>query len=158
MNTRRTGLVVLLSALLAFLPVVTSAQSLVGVQANIVVNAGLTAYLSPLGQVKIVGGSSLLSNLESAVQVPFAYGATATNLTVWLKQTTPAGGNVSLTVRVNGVDSALAVVFPPFTPAGVYADSSNAVAITPGDLVSLRLTNGSSGQAFFGGISFEYGP
>ncbi len=81
---------------------------------------------------------------EALRQVVMPRAATLRNLRVLVAGTQPSDGTLVLTVRKNGVDTALTVTVPAGGTAGQYADTVNAATFAQGDVVSISVTNNAS--------------
>lgn len=81
----------------------------------------------------------LWQGLESNVQAVMPVAGTLKNLAIYVHTTGPT---YTLTVRKNGVDTALTV---NQTNAGFNVDSTNTVSVAAGDLISIKLRSNSGG-------------
>lgn len=56
----------------------------------------------------------------------------------------PATGSLVITVRKNGVDTALTLTIPSSAAAGVYSNTVNSISVSAGDLISISFSNSAS--------------
>lgn len=97
-----------------------------------------TNYLS------INGGTAAANATEANRQCIVSTSGTLKNLYVATSTTQPAGGALTFTLRKNGSDTALTLSIPASTAAGAFSDTTNAVSVSAGDLLSLKAANGSA--------------
>ncbi len=69
----------------------------------------------------------------------------------------PGVAGVVVTININGVDSPLSVTVPVNSPAGLYTNLTDSVAVNAGDLLSIKIQNLDSAvsSARFGTLSFQ---
>lgn len=84
-------------------------------------------------------GSSFFQTTEHGIPIPVA--TTLSLLTVRLDGSQPADGSLVVTVRKNGVDTALTVTVSAAAGAGTYQDATHSVAFAAGDTYSLSIVN-----------------
>jgi hypothetical protein len=53
----------------------------------------------------------------------------------------PATGSLVLTIRKNGVDTAITITIPAGSSIGTYSDTTNSVSFVAGDLISVKAVN-----------------
>lgn len=99
-----------------------------------------------------------LSATETLKQIPLPRAGTLRNLFINTGVVTqPADGNFVITVRKNGVDTALVITIPASSGTGVYSNTTNSVAVAAGDLISIKFVNNASTNSIgLYGISAEY--
>lgn len=56
----------------------------------------------------------------------------------------PATGSLVLTIRKNGVDTAITLTIPAGSSIGTYSDTTNSVSFVAGDLISVKAVNNAS--------------
>lgn len=103
---------------------------------------GVTEYTQPMA------GSVSPTEGPRQIIVPLALNVTGM-FVVTTSQVQPADGAYTLTLRKNGVDTALKVVIAPNTPAGTYSDVAHSIAFAQGDLLSIKLTNAATSASTF---------
>lgn len=101
--------------------------------------AGTTAYMS-------VGGSITDSATEAARSIIIPQAAVLTVLTAVTGNSQPGSGSLVLTVRKNGVDTAVVLTIAAGAAAGTYS-TTTAVAFAENDLLSLKAVNNASGTS-----------
>jgi hypothetical protein len=77
--------------------------------------------------------------------MPLAY--TFSQLHVQTGAAQPATGTHTITLRKNGVDTALQVVVPAGAAAGLFSNTSQVATYAAGDLLSLELVNSSATES-----------
>lgn len=102
--------------------------------------AGTTAYMS-------VGGSITDSATEAARSIIIPQAAVLTVLTAVTGNSQPGSGSLVLTVRKNGVDTAVVLTIAAGAAAGTYSTTTTAVAFAENDLLSLKAVNNASGTS-----------
>lgn len=105
-----------------------------------VIAAGATSYLS-------VGGSITDSATETARQVLVPQACVMTTLTIVTGNGQPGSGTLVLTVRKNGVDTAVVLTLAAGANAGTYGTTTTAVAFAENDLLSVKAVNNASGNS-----------
>ena len=100
------------------------------------VNPSTTSYAS-------FGGSGV--NTEAAKGVPLARGGTLSKFYMRISSAQPATGNLVVTVRVNGVDTAMTFTVLASAVAATYADTTHSVTVAAGDIVTISLANSATG-------------
>jgi hypothetical protein len=71
---------------------------------------------------------------------------------------TPAGGSMTVVVRVNGADTALAVTHPSIVGTSAVSNTADTVAVNQGDFVAVKFTHTADGGGAPGTVyraSFE---
>lgn len=101
--------------------------------------ADRSAYFTPTWQTTMIAGTES----EGEVQTPVPVAAVLSNLLVRFYGDTGACPCV-FAVRVNAEDSALQVTFAPGEASGTVKSNEDAVAVERGDLLSIRIQQGSS--------------
>jgi hypothetical protein len=82
---------------------------------------------------------------EAAVQAPLPRAGTVRNLRLVTAGAQPASGALVVTVRKNGVATAVTLTVPINGAAGLYSDTTHSVAFAAGDLLSVEFANAASG-------------
>lgn len=72
---------------------------------------------------------------------------TIRNLYIRIGSAQPASGSLVCTVQVNGADTSIVATIPAGSGVGNYSDTTNSVAITPGQRISFKLTNNANPDA-----------
>lgn len=114
-------------------------------ESNGTVNTTTTIFGGP--------GSVSLSSTENQRQTIIPKSGTLSKFYI---QTNAIQGNNTLvvTLRLNGVDTALVVTVPATSAAGVYSDLTHTVSATAGQLIGWKFTNNANdSQQNMGGIS-----
>lgn len=119
----------------------SSTQSTAAVQV-MVGCLGASVAATTLGYVSFTGNSVSATEANRHIVIPFS--ATLSRLSISTTGAQPASGSLTITIRKNGADTALAITIPASGPAGTYSDSINAVSFNDGDLVSIQLNNTAS--------------
>ena len=99
------------------------------------VPASVTRYFSFL---------SLTANAsENQRQIPVPYAVTFKNFFCFfgVGAGQPATGSLVLTIRKNGVDTAITLTIPAGTSTGTFSDTTNSVSFVAGDLISVEAVN-----------------
>lgn len=96
--------------------------------------SGVPEYMAP--------GTSIASASSFALAVPLGGIHTASNLCfTTVASTQPATGNMTLTLIINGVDSALVAIIPINGAAGDYCDNTHTVSIGANSDILYRIDN-----------------
>lgn len=110
------------------IPGIVQATGFITYSSSVPINTNLT-YLLPSG--------STVTESEAQRILGTPSGGNILSLSVNLGQTLPAGDTRTITVRINGVDSAATVTIPQLVATGQWTGS---VAYTPFDLISISNT------------------
>jgi hypothetical protein len=103
------------------------------------------------GLVTYANFSSTAGSLTEATRrLPMPTACTLSNFYFLMSTSQPASGSLVLTIRKNGVDTALVITVIPNSLAGVYTNTTNSVSFVAGDLMSIRFNNNATGAS--GGI------
>ena len=97
------------------------------------VGASATTYFSP--------GNNGTGAAELARQMVSPVAGTIGNLFVSAGGTQPASGSLVFTLRVNGADTPVTATLTAGAGASVVSDTTNAVAVAAGDLISIAAAN-----------------
>lgn len=103
------------------------------------VPAATTSYAAP--------GAGSAVTTENQRQTPIPRATTVRNLYLSTAGAQPGDGTLVATVRKNGVDTTVTVTVAAGAAAGTVTDLTHSVAFAAGDLLSLKLVNGSPGTA-----------
>lgn len=123
----------------AVIPVVFS----LGSRAGSTVAGASTRYIT-FAAVAMVNGTNGpdFSTTESERQMIIPVSGTLRNLFVRTNTAQPAGGgSLTLTVRINGVDTGITVTIPSGTAAGTLFNVTNSAAVVAGNLISMKGVN-----------------
>jgi len=114
--------------------------------AGITLHGSATEFATGV-QYTSVGGSRgvATAGAESSVQQPVAAG-TLRRLQIQMRTNT-SGSASTVTLRVNGVDTAMAVTIPA-NQTGLFEDATTSVGVQDGDLVSLRWNANTGGTTW----------
>src|SRR5205823_3152944 len=115
--------------------------------------AGNTAGNSVANDFFTFGGAGQ-TNVENTTQIVATRSATLQNLYVNLTAAPGGVANKTVTVRVNGVNTALAVNVAGAATTG--SNIANTVAIVAGDLISVQVTHAGAPVASDVMMGFEY--
>lgn len=88
----------------------------------------------PLAQTSLVNNTTT----EAHVQTYMTHAGTWSDFSVYIRAAN-ATGDTTLTVRKNGVDTAMTVTIPQST-TGFFQDLTNTVSVSPADLMSIGVT------------------
>lgn len=102
--------------------------------------AGTTAYAP-------IGGTTNYNATERNRQIVIARACVIKNLSIVTGTSQPGTGTMVFTVRKNGVDTALTLTVAINAAAGTFADNTNEVSFSAGDLLSLKSVNNASGAS-----------
>lgn len=94
-----------------------------------------------------INGTSNYNATENNRQVLIMKNCIVSNLALVTATSQPGTGSLVFTVRKNGVDTALTITIPAATVAGTFADTTNNVAFSAGDLLSLKAVNNASSNS-----------
>jgi hypothetical protein len=80
---------------------------------------------------------------ENQRQIPIPYDVTFKNFFCYfgVGASQPASGSLVLTIRKNGVDTAITLTIPAGTSTGTFSDTTNSVSFVAGDLISVEAVN-----------------
>ena len=80
---------------------------------------------------------------ENQRQIPVPYAVTFKNFFCFfgVGASQPASGSLVLTIRKNGVDTAITITIPAGTSSGTFSDTTNSVSFAAGDLISVKGVN-----------------
>lgn len=142
-----------------FVPPMSQMAGLLDPGVLVGVPAASTRYLGTSGSDLTLGSS------EAGEHVPAFHGMAVYSLRIVTSTAQPATGSLTVTFRVNGVDS-LTVVVDANAPAGVYTPPEvivggvyPRVAVVAGDLLSFKLVNAASAaSADVRGVGILYVP
>jgi hypothetical protein len=83
---------------------------------------------------------------ENQRQIPVPYDVTFKNFFCFfgVGASQPATGSLVLTIRKNGVDTAITITIPAGTSSGTFSDTTNSVSFAAGDLISVKAVNNAS--------------
>jgi hypothetical protein len=87
---------------------------------------------------------SLAANTaENQRQIPVPYAVTFKNFFCFfgVGASQPATGSLVLTIRKNGVDTAITITIPAGSSIGTYSDTTNSESFAAGDLISVKAVN-----------------
>lgn len=117
------------------------------------VAAATTNFTSLFG-----GGATGLSATEANKQIHMPYAGTMLNLRVWTTGAQPGAGNMVITVRKEGANTALTCTVAAGAAAGLFSDLVNSVAFAAGDKFTLQIVNNDAAttSATIGSFSLEY--
>lgn len=96
---------------------------------------GVTSYYS------LFGGQIIDNTTESNRRMPMPHNIRIKNLVIYLTGAQPGTGSVTLTIRVQSVDSALSVVIAAGSAVGTYSNLVNEVDVDQLEYVSLKSVN-----------------
>jgi len=112
-----------------------------------------TIAASTTSYFPVLGGAARDNTTESQTQIPMVFAGVIDKLYIRTYSAQNAGGSLVFTLRVNGVDTALTVTVPAGTASLTsVADTTNAVTVAAGDLVSMKVVNN-----YAGGVSASTG-
>jgi len=95
---------------------------------------------------------------ENQRQIPVPYAVTFKNFFCFfgVGASQPASGSLVLTIRKNGVDTAITITIPAGSSIGTYSDTTNSESFAAGDLISIEhVNNALSNAAQIGQISIS---
>jgi hypothetical protein len=80
---------------------------------------------------------------ENQRQIPVPYAVTFKNFFCFfgVGAPQPASGSLVLTIRKNGVDTAITITIPAGSSIGTYSDTTNSESFAAGDLISVKAVN-----------------
>ena len=80
---------------------------------------------------------------ENQRQIPVPYAVTFKNFFCFfgVGASQPASGSLVLTIRKNGVDTAITITIPAGSSIGTYSDTTNSESFAAGDLISVKAVN-----------------
>jgi hypothetical protein len=116
----------------------TSGPSVIAWRASSLPDANSTLFMTPW----LLSGTVVLS-VEDDAQVLWPLDGTFSRLLTAQSNTTASPNATTFTLRINGVSTALTVALPH--SAGSASNTSDTVAVSAGDLVSLRVDTTSNG-------------
>jgi hypothetical protein len=81
--------------------------------------------------------------LENQRQIPVPYAVTFKNFFCFfgVGASQPVSGSLVLTIRKNGVDTAITITIPAGSSIGTYSDTTNSESFAAGDLISVKAVN-----------------
>lgn len=120
----------------------------IGGSLGAVITASATTYVGPGSGIATNAATATEADVQSAVTRT----ATAKNLTVKTRAAQSGTGNLVVTVRKNGVDTAITLTIAAGAAAGTFSDLVNTAAFTQLDLLSVKLVNNASAAG--PGLSF----
>ncbi len=94
-----------------------------------------------------VAGSAGFNATESFRQCPVPIAGTIRDIYVATSTSQPAGGNLVFTLRKNAVDTALILTITTGAGAGVYSNTTDTATVVAGDLIDVKVANGSGSTA-----------
>lgn len=94
-----------------------------------------------------LSGSTIGSTTESNRFMYMAKAGTFKNLYIYTVTSQPATGSCVITVRINGVDSALTLTIAAGSAPGVFSNLINSVNYAAGDRVTLKVVNNATATA-----------
>jgi hypothetical protein len=118
----------------------------VGGSAGATIASGATSYSGPHG--------GAFATTESTRAMPFDAG-TLSRFYVLTSSAQPAGCSLDAYISVDGASSAIHVTIPGGSAAGLYSDTSHTAAITDGQKLSVKFTNGSCTSATVASWNFK---
>lgn len=136
-------------------PISSSATGLLGAFQLMPINI-TTATVAASSTSYVTSGASAGAG-EVNRQIPMSP-CVVRNLRVNIVNTTPAAGTVVITIRKNGVDTAITQTMPAGSTAAVFSDLTHSATFASNDLLSISLTNndGSNAWTILGtSISYE---
>jgi hypothetical protein len=89
-------------------------------------------------------GNAANTPTESLRQIPASSDMVVSGYRLVTGTSQPATGSFVITLRINGVDTALTVTIAAGAVAGTYSDLTNVVYITAGDLLTWKMVNNAS--------------
>jgi hypothetical protein len=102
--------------------------------------------------------NDVFSPTEAVAEIIMPRAGTARNLRLRTSTAQPASGSLVITLRKNGVDTAITFTIAAGAAAGMFTDLVNTVAYAAGDLMALKLVNNATaGSATIETFSLEYG-
>lgn len=119
----------------------TNCETWVNAQGSNAVPAGTTTF----GQLQ--GGNFTFNTTEHNRQFPAARGGTLSRLYIRTANAQPGTGSLVVTVRVNGVDTAIVITIAAGSAAGIFSNTVDTAAFSAGDLLSLKLVNNATGNS-----------
>ena len=80
---------------------------------------------------------------ENQRQIPVPYAVTFKNFFCFfgVGASQPVSGSLVLTIRKNGVDTAITITIPAGSSIGTYSDTTNSESFAAGDLISVKAVN-----------------
>lgn len=90
---------------------------------------------------QVTGKSGVWDNTESDVQFVITEDCYIQRLFIVTDGAQPGAGSLVVTVRINGVDTALTLTIPAGGAAGTYSDIVHSISLTAGDVISYKATN-----------------
>ena len=95
-----------------------------------------------------ITGSGAIRTTENAAVVIIPYAGTLKNFYVRMGASAASSGSIVMTVRKNGVDTALTLTFVQADGANITkSDTTNSVAVSAGDRITIGGTNNGTSQA-----------
>lgn len=94
-----------------------------------------------------LSGSTIGSTTESNRFIYMPKAGTFKNLYIYTVTSQPATGSCVITVRINGVDSALTLTIAAGSAPGVFSNLINSVTYAAGDRVTLKVVNNATATA-----------
>jgi hypothetical protein len=107
--------------------------------ANLSVDAGVTVYVG--------FGDPFSSITEEGVHGLCPIAGRFRDLHVRTRTAQPGTGSLVITFRKNAADQTLTLTVPAGAAAGVFSDVTHSVAVVPGDMITLKLTNNAATDA-----------
>jgi hypothetical protein len=114
-----------------------------GNSSGVAVNAASTMYANFIFTGGIAGSGSTWNATEAVRQCLSPVAGTLKNLCVRTGDAQPANGSLVLTVRINGVATAVTITIAAAAAAATFSDTTHTVAVVVGDLISLEGVNAS---------------
>lgn len=108
---------------------------------NPVVGASSTAYASAFNANYGTSGANFFSATESLRQVRVPFASTLRSFYLDTNGAQPGDGALVVTVRKNGVDTALTLTVASGAAAGGFSDTTHSVSFSAGDLLSIGFVN-----------------
>lgn len=86
-----------------------------------------------------VAGSATVFAAEASVKADFNLDGKASDFTVYVKTNTLFSVSATITLRKNGVNTALAVSIPAGGGTGIFEDVTDEIALVPGDEIDFAV-------------------
>lgn len=114
------------------------------------IGAGVTTYAAI--------GDPTFNATEALRGVIMPRAGVVRNLYIYLGSAQPASGSLVVTLRKNGVATALTVTIPAGSPSAPYSDTAHYVSVVAGDVLSWQFVNnatGASGSIGSAGVTID---
>jgi hypothetical protein len=118
--------------------VVSGGQSQLVTSHGVNVSPSTTSYIG-------ISGSSTVEDYSTFCVAPRAM--TISNLYVRTSDAQHSGGSLVITIRKNGVDTALTLTIVANAAAGIFSNTTNSFTVVAGDVITIKAQNNSGGSS-----------